>query len=210
MFYARRSLSLFVLVIVSLLASACSSFNETPTPSLQELQLTAQAAAAMTMTAQAPTATPVTPSPTPIPTIVTLEPIVVEPPAQAVVSAPPTQPAIIVQPEPTDEKKEQDCGKSFISAGTEGPRAPVSIINKKGASILLSYYLEPSPSGQCGSGSVSLSGDSKSLNLPVGCYFLYAWVTYGGQDQSFQGYSCLPKKGITWLIFPDRMEELQN
>lgn len=214
MSHARKLLPLFVLVILSLLASACSALNASPTPSLQELQMTAQAAAAATLTAQAPKETPVTPSPTPlpptpIPVIVTLEPVV---------EVIPTQPPVVIQPQPvvaaqsaaTEEKKELDC-TGYISAGTEGPRVPVSIINKKGASITLSYYLEPTPHGQCGSGSTTLSGDAKTLNLPVGCYFLYAWVTYNGKDESFQGYSCLSKKSnISWAIFPDRMEEVKN
>jgi len=213
MSHARKSLFI-VLVIVSLLSSACSSFNETPTPSLQELQMTAQAAAAATLTAQAPTATPVTPSPspTPIPVIVAVEPVMEVIPTQppVVVQPQPIQP-VVVPPAATEEKKEQDCGNSYINAGTEGPRAPVSIINKKGAFITLSYYLEPSPFGQCGSGSTTLSGDSKTLNLPLGCYYLYAWVNHEGKDQSFQGYSCLSKKSnITWLIFPDRLEEVKN
>jgi hypothetical protein len=216
MSHARKLLPLFALVIVSLLASACSSLTASPTPSLQEMQLTAQAAAAMTLTAQAPSPTPVTPSPTPIPTIMTIEPVVIAPPSQAappqVIVPPviPTQPVMIVQPAATDAKKKQDCSKSYISAGTEGARAPVEVVNKKGASITLSYYLELNAFGQCGSGSLSLDGDSKSLNLPVGCYYLYAWVTYDGKDQSFKGYSCLPKKGVTWLLFPDRMEEAPN
>jgi hypothetical protein len=211
MSYARKSIPLFILVIVSLLASACSSLKASPTPSLQEMQLTAQAAAAMTLTAQAPSPTPVPPSPTPspIPMIPTVEPVVVEP-QQIVVPEVPSQPVTIVQPASADAKKVQDCSKSYISAGTEGARAPVEVVNRKGASITLSYYLELNAFGQCGSGSLSLDGDSKSLNLPVGCYYLYAWVTYDGKDQSFNGYSCLPKKGITWLLFPDRMEEAPN
>jgi hypothetical protein len=85
----------------------------------------------------------------------------------------------------------------------------VYIVNKKDASVTLSYYLELNAHGQCGSGSVSLGAD-KTLNLPVGCYWLYAWVTYNGKDESFQGYSCVPKQGVTWLVFPDRMEEAPN
>lgn len=210
----RASKSLFIVLMLGvLLSSACSALNASPTPSLQELQMTAQAAAAATLTAQAPTATPVTPSPTPLPPtpipVIVTEVIPTQPP---VVAQPqPIQPAVIVPSAATEEKKEQDCGNSYISAGTEGPRAPVSIINKKGASITLSYYLEPSPYGQCGSGSLNFSGEAKTLNLPVGCYFLYAWVTHEGKDQSFSGYSCVPKEGsATWLIFPDRMEELKN
>ena len=125
----------------------------------------------------------------------------------------PTQPPVVEPRLPvsaTEEKKEQDCGKSYISAGTEGPRAPVHVINKKGASITLSYYLELNAHGQCGSGSLNLVEEDKLLNLPAGCYWLYAWVTYNGRDQSFQGYSCVPKKGVAWLVFHDRFEEIEN
>lgn len=212
MFRARKLSPLFVLVILSLLASACSALNASPTPSLQELQLTAQAAAAATLTAQAPTATPVTPSPspTPIPTLVSVAPLAEIVPTQPVVVVQP-QPALVAQSAATEEKQEQDCGKSYISAGTEGPRAPVHIINKKGASITLSYYLELNAHGQCGSGSLNLVEEDKLLNLPAGCYWLYAWVTYDGRDESFQGYSCLSQKEDTaWLVFPDRFEEVKN
>lgn len=212
MYRSKKTMPLLAaaLVIVALIASGCASLSAEPTPSLQELQSAAMTAAAQTLTAQAPKETPIPPTAIPpTPTLPpTFEPVVQEVVPQQVIVQP-QQPQIL--PAATEEgTKEQDCSKAVIGAGTEGPRAPVSVVNKKGASITLSYYLEPSAFGQCGSGSLSINGDNKTLNLPVGCYWLYAWVTYDGKDQSFQGYGCNPKSGAVWTVYPDRVDAVEN
>jgi hypothetical protein len=213
---ARKPFLFIALTLVALLASACSALNATPTPSLQELQLTAQAAAAATLTAQAPKETPVPPTPippTPIPVIITEAPVL---PPPVIIAPPstgsgqvPTQ-APIAQPI-ADTSGEPNCD-GYIKDITEGPRAPVSVVNKKGSTIIFSYYLEPNDLDQCGSGSVNIESDEEGawLNLPVGCYWLYAWVTTDKRDQSFSGYGCNPAGGTNWLVFPDRMEEALN
>lgn len=199
-------------IAIALLATACGALSSEPTPSLQELQLTAQASTAQTLTAQAPAPTPIPPTPippTPIPTLVeeiVAAPLEIVPEALA----PQADPAAVVQPAETESGvMEPDCSGA-ITSRTEGARAPVHIVNKKGSSILLSYYLEPNAFGQCGSGSIDLFEDSALLNLPQGCYFLYAWVTHQGKDQSFQGYGCNPPEGATWVVFPDRMEAVEH
>jgi hypothetical protein len=171
------------------------------------LQLTAQAAAAATLTAQAPKETPIPPTPippTPIPVIVTAAPVVVVPPTQAVI-VPPNQ-AVAAEAD-----GEPNCD-GYIKDITEGPRAPVTIVNEQGSTIIFSYYLEPNDLEQCGSGSVNIESDEEgaSLNLPVGCYWLYAWVTTDKLDRSFSGKGCNPVGGTNWLVFPDRMEEKPN
>ncbi len=210
MFRSFKTLSWLISALtVSLLVAGCSAVKSAPTPSLQELQLTAQASAAQTLTAQAPS--PTTIPPTPIPPTPTLEPIIVAAPTSVVApqELPSVEQPVVIVPAATEAgTKELDCSGA-INAGTEGGRAPVQIINKKGASILFSYYLEPNAFGQCGSGSVNIEDESESLNLPQGCYFLYAWVTHKGREQSFQGYGCNPPKGATWVIYPDRMEAVE-
>ncbi|MBM4427695.1 MAG: hypothetical protein FJ031_10695 [Chloroflexi bacterium] len=215
-----------VLVIVALIASGCSALSASPTPSLQELQMTAQAVAAQTLAAQQiPTQPPPSPTiipPTPLPVITASpEPVVeVAPPVQEVpqvvlpqviVPEVPTQPVVIVQSSPTEESTELDC-TGTLTPLTEGPRAPVQVVNKRGSAIILSYYLEPSPYGQCGSNSVQLDTQTEvqSLNLPLGCYWLYAWVTHSGKDESFQGHGCNTREGVTWNIYPDRIESVEN
>ena len=223
MYRSKKGLPLMtaVLIVVSLIAPGCSALSGSPTPSLQDLQMTAQAVAAQTLAAQQiPTQEPPSPtpvSPTPLPVITASpEPIVeVAPPVQeepqVIVPEVPAQPVVVVQEPPIEAGSGPDC-TGTITTLTEGPRAPVQVVNKRGSSIILSYYLEHSPFGQCGSNSVQVDFETEvqSLNLPLGCYWLYAWVTHNGKDESFQGHGCNTREGATWNIYPNRIEVVES
>jgi hypothetical protein len=225
MFRSKKAMPLIaaVLVIAALIASGCNALSASPTPSLQELQMTAQSVAAQTLAAQQiPTQPPPSPTiipPTPLPIITASpEPVIESAPSvqeapQVVLPVPeiPTQPVTVIQPAATEESAGPDCTGTITSL-TKGPRAPVQVVNKKGSEIILSYYLEPSPYGQCGSNSVQLDSQTEvqSLNLPLGCYWLYAWVTHNGKDQSFQGRGCNTSDGAIWNIFPDHIKSVEN
>ena len=188
--------------------------------------MTAQAVAAQTLAAQQlptqapPSPTPVPPTPLPVltaspePIVEVIPPVQEESqaaPPQEIVTEVPTQPVVMVHEPPIETGTGPDCTGAITSL-TEGPRALVQVVNKRGSSIILSYYLEPSPFGQCGSNSVQVDVETEvqSLNLPLGCYWLYAWVSDNGKDESFQGRGCNTREGATWNIYPNRIEVVES
>jgi hypothetical protein len=165
-----------ILLILAVFLTACGA-QGTPTMAPVDVQNTA-VAAAWTMVAATqlaiPTATPLppteTPSPTPLPTF-TLQPI----------EALPTLPPLSL-PTATSAASDSNCLKP-LNMGEAGVTSPVRIENFSGGtltSVSLNLIEGTNKFGQCGAVSVTNIGPNatKTLQLPKGTWWVYAWITY--------------------------------
>jgi hypothetical protein len=163
-----------VLLGAALLLSACGP-QEAPTMAPADVQNTAVAAAwtMVAATQQAiPTATPLpptdTPSPTPLPTFTPL-PL-----------------STLPQTLPTATQASGTTGECLgpINMGEAGPTVPVRIENQTGGTftISLTLYLK-NDFGQCGALSYAIGkNEKKTVQLPKGSWYAYAWVTVGNKS----------------------------
>ncbi|MEJ5239768.1 MAG: hypothetical protein WHS87_01045 [Anaerolineales bacterium] len=179
---------LFPVLIAVLLLASCGP-QATPTVNPVEIQATA-VSMALTMAAQTlaamPTNTPL-PTNTPVPT-----------PTETPTPAIPTA----VLPTNTPQTSGGDpCSK--ILSNPPGPKTTVIVRNQtKGSVNPWSLYLYRSNVGECGFISVSPLGigDSLTLNIPLGCYYAYAYITTKKEKTSAAGDFCITTEG-QWEIF---------
>ena len=180
----------FVIVLLTLLLSACAP--ATPTVDPAQIQASAVAAAnTMVALTQAaiPTETPVPPtpppSPTPLPspTLLALPTLSIQTPA----TVPPATGGTGGGGNPSG-----DPCQAPLAANPAGPKITVVVANSSKGSVILSLYLAKTTFGECGYRAFNLSaGQSASASLPVGCYSAGAFVTdpKKGPYKAF-GYGC--------------------
>jgi hypothetical protein len=201
----------FVLALAVFL-TGCSFGKSEPELTLAQIQATAQAnaeAAIKQTQAAMPTATQ-PPSPTPQPPVIVYvtETPAIPLPSQAVF---PTAAPAQAQPtngfiQPTGTNEPNCAGTIDYSEG--GPKATVTIWNKTKGQVTLSMYLEPNKLNQCGSQSVSISGgDSATLSLYSGCYFLYAWINDPQKQTTVNANICIGRDARLWVITYDLIED---
>jgi hypothetical protein len=179
-----------ILLAVTVMLTACGP-QGTPTMSPVEVQGTAVAAAwtMVAATQQAnPTATPLppteTPSPTPPPTFTPL--------ATLGLLNPPTPTYAVVA-------AGTDTCLHPINMGEAGKKQRIRIENESGGTINLSINLwKPNAFGQCGA--LSYANVQKYgkfiIQLPVGSYYAYAWITLkGGKKMTSGGSFVVPQGG---------------
>ncbi len=179
---------LFPFLIVAFLLTSCGP-QATPTVNPAEIQATV-VSMALTMAAQTlaamPTDTPV-PTNTPVPT-----------PTETPTPAIPTA----VLPTNTPQASGGDpCNK--ILSHPPGPKTTVIVRNQANGTVdSWSLYLYRSNVGECGFIPVSpiSKGGSLTLNIPLGCYYAFAYITTKQQKGSGAGDFCITSQG-QWEIF---------
>ena len=165
-----------ILLILAVFLTACGA-QGTPTMAPVDVQNTA-VSAAWTMVAATqlanPTATPLPPTETPSPTsLPTFTPVSLE--------VLPTLPVVSL-PTATVAAAASNCLKP-LNMGEAGETSPIRIENFSGGtltSVSLNLIEGSNKFGQCGAISVSNIGPNatKTLQLPKGNWFVYAWITY--------------------------------
>lgn len=183
-----------VLIALAVLLTACGP-KGTPTMSPADVQGTAVSAAwtmvAMTQLA-IPTATLMppteTPSPTPLPTFT----------PQALFSTPST---LGILPTSTSASDEDNCLMP-LDIAEAGPTRRVRVENISGGSLNLSLTMyNKNAFGQCGA--LSYAGVGKNgkfiVELPVGSWFAYAWITLKSGSSESSGSFQIPKGGDDML-----------
>lgn len=186
--YPIRKTTFLSFLIFVLLVVSCAP-QTTPTANPAEIQATA-VSMALTMAAQTlaamPTNTPL-PTNTPVPT-----------PTETPTPAIPT--AII--PTNTPQTSGGDpCNK--ILSNPPGPKTTAIVRNQtKGSVNPWSLYLYRSNVGECGFIPVSPLGigGTLTLNIPLGCYYAYAYITTKKEKSSAAGDFCITTEG-QWEIF---------
>jgi hypothetical protein len=165
-----------ILLTLAVFLSACGA-QGTPTMAPVDVQNTA-VAAAWTMVAATqmaiPTATPIppteVPSPTPLPTFTAI-------PLEVL----PTLPLVSL-PTATSASSDSNCLKP-LNMGEAGITSPIRIENVSGGtltSVSLNLLEGSNKFGQCGAITVLNigPGSSKTLQVPKGNWWAYAWITY--------------------------------
>ncbi len=196
----KRFFPIPLLIMVTLIASACRANVPAATPTAVDLQGTI-AAAAFTVVAETqaaiPTSTPIPPTPTftdtPLPTL-TLIPL---PSAQGTLQA--TNPPL---PNATSGAADP-CINKTMPEPLKGDPISVRINNSTKVKLSVSVNLNQAvPNGQCGYRSYTLDAGQKLVlnNLVAGCYTLWAW----NPDQTnyfivTNGTSCLDTSS-TWVF----------
>src|SRR5688572_33491931 len=164
-----------ILLGIAMMLTACGP-QGTPTMAPADVQNTAVAAAwtMVAATQQAiPTATPLppteTPSPTPLPTFT---PLALPSLSQTVPTA-------------TKAAAAGDC-LGPLNMGEAGPTVKVRIENQAGGPLTISLNLYTKNAfGQCGALSYTLGkNEKKTVSLPKGFWWAYAWITLGGGTSS--------------------------
>lgn len=189
----------FLVAILAFLLSACGA-KATPTIDPAQLQASAVAAAntmvaltqAAVPTTPAPTDTPM-PSPTPLPSptsapLPTLAgfPTAVNPTVSAPTYATPTNSG--------STSNTGDPCNAPLPPNPDGPKIKtVLIVNNSGAQTNGSIYLSKTSFGQCGYRGYSLGKSSSQsyTDLPLGCYWLYAWINDPKKPTTVSGGACI-------------------
>jgi hypothetical protein len=193
--YMKRFSSLTLVLMTTLIISACGAQQATPLPTVNVVDMqNTMAASAFTMVAETqaaiPTATPTTPpTDTPIPTV-TLPPL---PTLGATFTAVPNATSGAGDP----------CINQVLPDSLQGDPVRMRIDNSTTATVALSVYLNSTtPQGQCGYRSYTLPpGEFVVINnLIEGCYTIWAWNP--DPDEYFivtNGTSCIDSSD-TWVF----------
>lgn len=175
--------ALFILVVLTLLVSACGSDlvpTEEAAPELtgEDVQATAMSMA-WTMAAQTQAAIP-TATFTPVPPTATFTPVFTETP---IASATPFATATSL---PTATTEGDVCNK--ILSGWEGKESKLLLQNETKNDVSVSIYMYDNPThDNCGYISAFLSGKSSAtLTIPIGFYSVYVIAQDGSNYNKYQ------------------------
>lgn len=176
----KKLIAISMLMVV--LLSACGA--QTPTTPTPDVLATANAAAATMIAltqAAIPTATPIPPTLTPLPSP-TLAPTLPPPPTSSVPTLAPT----------TAPNTNGDPCNAPLAPSPDGKMTTIKIDNQSGAAANVSLYLAKTPFGECGYRSYSLGkNDSVVVEMPQGCYSVYAWINNPKKPSTASGGGCI-------------------
>jgi hypothetical protein len=184
----KRLSFLTVILLTTLLVSACGAEPPPPTMNAVDVQNTA-VAAAMTMIAETqaavPTATPLPPTETP-----TQTPL----PSNTPLSLPTLNVTFTSTTAPVSNNTGGDPCATRVLAPQQGRETIIRVVNTTTVSVTVSLYLNETAShGECGYRSFQLSknNDIVYTDLVQGCYNLWAWSNDSRNSFSVAGYGCL-------------------
>ena len=173
---------LFILIVLSLVLSACGATapTEEPTPVItgEDIQATA-VSMAWTMAAETIAAMP-TATFTPLPPTATFTPIATNTPIAT------ATPLVTNTPFPTAtaEGGGDPCNKTL--SGWEGRETRIVVKNELKRTVGISLYLYKSDRGYCGYVSGTIAGKGvTTFTLPIGYYSAYAWATEGSSYNKY-------------------------
>ena len=187
--------TLFILVLVSLILTACGAVapTEEPTPALtgEDIQATA-IAMAWTMAAQTIEAMP-TATFTPVPPTATFTPAFTATPVPTLTPLFTTTPLATA----TEEGGGDKCNKTL--SGWSGTESKIVVTNEMKRPVGVSLYLYQSARGYCGYLSANL--DKKGVTtftIPIGYYSIYVWGTDGSSYNQYLD--------LSGILNPDKNE----
>jgi len=184
----KRLSILTLLVVVTLVLSACGAEPAAPTMNAVDVQNTA-VAAALTMVAQTqaavPTATPLPPTETP-----TQTPL----PTDTPLALPTLNVTLTSTTAPVSNNAGVDPCATRVLAPSRGRSTIIRVVNTTKVAITVSMYLnETAAHGECGYRGITLSKNSDIVysDLVQGCYNLWAWSDDPKGKFNSSGYGCI-------------------
>lgn len=186
-------------MLMAVLLSACGA--QTPTTPTPDVLATANAAAA-TMIAQTqaaiPTATLIPPTDTALPSP-TLAPTLPPPPTSSVPTLAPT----------TAPNANGDPCNAPLAPSPDGKMTTIKIDNQSSGPANVSLYLSKTPFGECGYRSFSLSKNGSTIvEMPQGCYSVYAWVNNPKKPSTASGGGCINNSDKWTFVIRDDIVKL--
>lgn len=185
-----KRLSIFTMIVIAALISACGGTPAAPTISAVDIQNTANAAA-LTIIAETqaaiPTATPLPPTETPTQT---------PPPTETPLSLPTTNVTLAATLAPTLAPTTANTGgdpcATRVLAPKKGRETVIRVVNTTKVTVTVSMYLNETAShGECGYRSFQLTknNDIVFTDLVQGCYDL--WAFSSSSDVNARGGGCI-------------------
>ena len=185
----KRLSILTLLVVATLIVSACGGEPAAPTMSAVDVQNTANAAA-LTMIADTqaaiPTDTPVPPTET-----ATQTPL----PTDTLLPSPTLNVTLTFTSAPTSSNAGGgDPCANRVLAPKKGRETIIRVVNDTKVPVTVSMYLNETAShGECGYRSIQLAKNSDIVydDLVQGCYNLWAWSNDNKTPFNVNGYGCI-------------------
>jgi hypothetical protein len=184
----KRLSILTVIIVATLIISACGGEPAAPTMNAVDVQNTA-VAAALTMVAQTqaaiPTATPLPPTETP-----TQTPL----PTDTPLPLPTLNVTLTSTTAPVGNNTGGDPCATRVLSPSKGRETIIRVVNTTNVTITVSMYLNETAShGECGYRGFTLSKNNDIVydDLVQGCYNLWAWSDDPKGKFSSNGYGCI-------------------
>jgi hypothetical protein len=164
---------LTLILVITLIISACGAPQATPPPTLNAVDLQSTAvAAALTLVAETHSAIPTATPPPPTATFT-------DTPAPTDTLLPLPSSEVTLTPVPNGNSGDGDpCMNKVLPASLEGETVRIRINNSTEAALSLSVYLnQTGPQSECGYRSYTLAPQEFIVinDLVEGCYTLWAW-----------------------------------